>query len=166
LIVAGVLTATVAFAMIAGWSSFFPREEGRFFDADGKAVLDAPLVLARFSAVLRLLIGSAVLVACGAAAARATAWFESRRMGDHGAVVARLAVAVSVAACARLIPIESQVLQNLVHGGLGIAAIAVVSMMVLGDRGRLLGLFLVCWGLAFLLVVPVARLIAWSIPIF
>jgi hypothetical protein len=166
LIAAGILLATVAFAMIAGWSSFFPREDGNFLDAEGKALLDAPPVLARFSAVLRLLVGSTVLVICGGAAARATAWFESRTLGDPSAVLARLALAVAVAAWARLIPIESHVLQNLVHGGLGIAAIAVVSMMVLGDRGRLLGLFLVCWGLAFLLVVPVARLIAWSIPIF
>jgi hypothetical protein len=80
---------------------------------------------------------------------------------------ARSAVlAVAAAACARLIPIESQVLESIVHGVLGIAAIAVVSMVVLDDRGRLLGTFLVSWMLAFLLVVPVTQLIAWSIPIF
>ncbi len=166
LIPAAVLLVTVAFAMIAGWSSFYPREDGRFFDDGGAAVLDAPRVSLRFGVVLRLFVGSGVLVACGLAAARAPAWAEQRPLGDLRAVASRLTLAVSLGALARLVPIDSAVLQNVVHGVLGIGAIAGVSMLVLGDRGRLLGLFLTCWGLAFLLVVPVARLIAWSIPIF
>ncbi len=166
LIPAAVLLATVAFAMIAGWSSFHPREDGRFLDADGAAVLDAPRVGARFGAVLRLVVGSGVLVACGLAAARATAWAEARPLGDVRSVASRLALAVALAAVVRLVPLDSQVLQTVVHGVLGIVAIAGVSMLAFRDRGRLLGLLLVCWAIAFLLVVPLARLIAWSIPIF
>ncbi len=156
----------VAFAMIAGWSSFFPQRDGYFLDAEGRAVLDAPAPLARFGAVLRLLIGSMVIIGCGAGAVRATAWFDSRGFGDPRAVLSRLAFAVSAAAAVRLVPVESHVLRNLVHGGLGIVLIAIVSMWILRDRGRLLGTMLACWALIFLLVVPVARLIAWSIPIF
>jgi hypothetical protein len=166
LIPAAVLLATVAFAMIAGWSSFYAREDGRFFDENGAAVLDAPRVSLRFGAVLRLFVGSGVLVACGLAAARATAWAEERPVGDLRGAASRLGLAVALAALARLVPVDSVVLQNVVHGVLGIGAIAGISMLVLGSRGRLLGLFLVSWGLAFLLVVPVARLIAWSIPLF
>ena len=166
LVPAGVLLATVAFAMIAGWSSFFPRIEGLFLDADGKAVLDAPPVAARFAAVLKLLVGSAVLVGCGIVAARATAWFEERPLGDLRTVAARLALAVAVAALARMIPVGSTTLQNIVHGVLGLGALVGVTMLAFGDRGRLSGLLLVSWGIAFLLVVPVARLVAWSIPIF
>ncbi len=166
LVPAGVLLATVAFAMIAGWSSFFPRIEGLFLDADGKAVLDAPPVGARFAAVLKLLVGSAVLVGCGMVAARATAWFEERPLGDLRSVAARLALAVAVAALARMIPVDSTTLQNIVHGVLGLGALVGVTMLAFGDRGRLSGLLLVSWGIAFLLVVPVARLVAWSIPIF
>lgn len=166
LVPAGVLLATVAFAMIAGWSSFFPRIEGLFLDADGKAVLDAPRVPARFAAVLKLLVGSSVLVACGLVAARATAWFEERPLGDLRSVAARLTLAVAVAAVARLIPVESTTLQNIVHGVLGLGGLVGITMLAVGDRGRLAGLLLVGWGIAFLLVVPVARLVAWAIPIF
>jgi hypothetical protein len=166
LIPAAVLLATVAFAMIAGWSSFYAREDGRFFDEGGAAVLDAPRLPLRFGAVLRLIVGSGVLVGCGLAAARATAWAEERPVGDLRGAASRLGLAVALAALARLVPIDSVVLQNVVHGVLGIGAIAGMSLLVLGNRGRRLGLFLVSWGLAFLLVVPVARLIAWSIPIF
>ncbi len=165
-IAAGVVLATVAFAMLAGWSSFFIQRDGNFLDGQGRAVLDSPATSARFGAVLRLLVGSAVIVACGAAAVRAAAWFESRTFGEPRAVLARLSLAVAAAAAVRLLPIESHVLRNIVHGGLGIAVIALVMMLVLRDRGRLLGIVLVCWAVAFLLVVPVARLIAWSIPIF
>lgn len=166
LIPAGVLLASVAFAMIAGWSSFFPRDEGRFFDGDGKAVLDAPAVAARFAAVLKLFVGSGVLVACGVVAARATAWFEERPLGDLRSVASRLTLAVATAAMARVVPIESAVLQNIVHGVLGLGAIVGITMLAIGNRGRIAGLLLVCWGIAFLLVVPLARLVAWSIPIF
>jgi DNA-directed RNA polymerase subunit M/transcription elongation factor TFIIS len=166
LIPAAVLLASVAFAMIAGWSSFYPRDAGRFFDEGGAAVLDAPRVSLRFGAVLRLFVGSGVLVACGLAAARATAWAEERPLGDLRGAASRLGLAVALAALVRLLPIDSVVLQNVVHGVLGIAAIALISMLVIGNRGRVLGLFLVGWALAFLLVVPVARLVAWSIPIF
>jgi predicted RNA-binding Zn-ribbon protein involved in translation (DUF1610 family) len=165
-IAAGVVLAAVAFAMLAGWSSFFIQRDGNFLDGQGRAVLDSPATSARFGAVLRLLIGSTVIVACGAAAIRAAAWFESRTFGEPRAVLARLSLAVAAAAAVRLIPIESHVLRNIVHGGLGIAVIALVMMLVLRDRGRLLGIVLVSWAVAFLLVVPVARLIAWSIPIF
>lgn len=166
LIPAGVLLASVAFAMIAGWSSFFPREEGRFFDVSGDPVLDAPRIGLRFAAVLKLFVGSGVLVACGVVAARATAWFEERPLGDLRSVASRLTLAVATAAMARVVPIESVVLQNIVHGVLGLGAIVGITMLAFGNRGRIAGLLLVCWGIAFLLVVPLARLVAWSIPIF
>ncbi len=166
LIPAAVLLVSIAFAMIAGWSSFFVRKDGLFLDEGGAAVLDAPRLPLRFGAVLRLFVGSGVLVACGLASARATAWAKQRPLGDLRGAASRLSLAVALAALARVVPIDSVVLQNVVHGVLGIGAISGISMLVLGDRGQLLGLFLAGWGLAFLLVVPVARLIAWSIPIF
>ena len=164
LIAAGVVAGVVVMAMLAGWSSFFPRIDGRFLDAEGKPVLDAPRTGIRFAAVFRYLVGSSVLLGAGVIALWITSRIERLKLGDLGAWAARCAAIITVASLARLISIDIQWLQNVIHLLVGVLVVASGSVLVLRRRDRVVGLLLAIWALVMMLVVPVARLISWSIP--
>ena len=165
LIAAAVLAGVVVMAMLAGWSSFFPRIDGRFFDGEGKPVLDAPGIGIRFAAVFRYLVASGVLLGTSAIALWITSRIEGLKMGDLGVWAARCAAIIAAASLARLISIDAQWLQSTTHLLVGGLVVAIGSMLVLRRRDRVIGVLLSTWALVILLVVPVARLISWSIPV-
>lgn len=166
LIAAGVVAIIVVFTILAGWTSFFPRVDGRFLNAEGKPVLDAPRVAARFGVLVRYLVGSGVLVATGVVALRITTRIERLRPSDLAMGASRLALVVAAASLCRLISLDSAWLQMMTHliGG-GVVAIG-GTMLVLGRRDRVALVLLVTWALVMLLVVPAARLVSWSLPLF
>lgn len=166
LIAAGVLAVVVAFTILAGWTSFFPRVDGRFLDAEGKPVLDAPRVAARFGVLVRYLVASGVLVATGVIALRITTRIERLRPSDLAMGASRLALVVAAASLCRLVPLDSAWLQMITHLLGGALVVAGGTMLVLGRRDRVALVVLVTWALVMLLVVPVARLVSWSLPIF
>lgn len=166
LIAAGVVALVVAFAMLAGWSSFYPSEEGRFLDASGDAVLDAPLVTLRLIAVAKYLVGSLVLVGAGIVAVRITCWLEQLETGDLRTGVARLGLLVATASLARLIGFEIAFLQSLTQLVLGAVVVTGGTILVFGRRDRTVGMFLLAWVLVVLLVIPVTRIVSWSLPLW
>lgn len=166
LIAAGVVAVIVVFAMLAGWSSFYPSSEGRFLDSSGKAVLDAPQVTARLVAVAKYLVGSLVLVGTALIAVRITCWFEELRPGDFRAGFARFALVVTVASLARLIGFDPTWLQSIVQLLLGAGLVVGGAILVLGRRDRTTAMFLLGWVLVVLLVIPVTRLVSWSLPLW
>lgn len=166
LIAAGVVAVIVVFAMLAGWSSFYPSSEGRFLDGSGNPVLDAPPVTARLVAVAKFLVGSLVLVGTSLVAIRTTCWFEELRPGDLRSGFARFAVVVTVASLARLIGFEPTWLQSIVQLVLGAGIVVGGTILVLGRRDRTTAMFLLAWVLVVLLVIPVTRLVSWSLPLW
>ena len=166
LIVAGVAVVLTLFATLAGWSSLFPATDGRYADSDGAFTLDAPRIAVRLAAVIRFVVASAVVVGCGAIALRTAAWIESRSVGSVPGGLARLLAVVVVAALARLIPVESSVLQGIVHLVLSVGLVVGGSMLVFGLRGRIAILHLMTWALLLLIIVPASRLVAWSMPLW
>lgn len=165
LIAAGLLAGVVVMAMLAGWSSFFPRIDGRFLDGEGKPVLDAPRIGIRFAAIFRYLVGSGVLVGASAIAFWITSRIEGLKMGDLGLWAARGATIIAAASLARMISIDVQWLQTMTHLLVGGLVVVIGSMLVLRRRDRVIGVLLSTWVLVILLVVPVARLISWAIPV-
>lgn len=166
LIVAGVAVVFTLFAILAGWSSLFPSTDGRYADSDGAFTLDAPRIAVRLATVIRFVVASSVVVGCGAIALRTAAWIESRPVGSASGGLARLLAIVTVAALARLIPVESSMLQGIVHLLLSVGVVVGGSMLVFGLRGRIAVLHLMTWALLLLIVVPASRLVAWSMPLW
>lgn len=166
LIVAGVAIVLTLFATLAGWSSLFASSDGRYADADGAFTLDAPRIAVRLAAVIRFVVASVVVVGCGAVALRTAAWIESRPVGSVSGGLARMLAVVMVAALARLIPVESSILQGIVHLLLSVGVVAGGSMLVFGLRGRIAIIHLMTWALLLLIIVPAARLVAWSMPLW
>jgi len=166
LIAAGVLAIIVTFTILAGWTSFFPRVDGRFLDAEGKPVLDAPRVAARFGVLVRYLVGSGVLIATGVVALRITSRIERLRPSDLAMGASRLALVVAAASLCRLISLDSAWLQMMMHLIGGAVVVVGGTMLALGRRDRVAIVLLVSWALVMLLVVPVARLVSWSLPLF
>ncbi len=166
LIAAGVIALVVVVTMLAGWSSFYPSSEGRFLDSSGKAVLDAPQVTARLVAVAKYLVGSLVLVGTALIAVRITCWFEELKPGDLRAGFARFALVVTVASLARLIGFDPTWLQSIVQLLLGAGLVVGGTVLVLGRRDRTTAMFLLGWALVVLLVIPVTRLVSWSLPLW
>jgi hypothetical protein len=163
---AGIIALLMAFTMLAGWSSFYPRSEGRFLDASGAAVLDAPMVSLRLIAVAKYLVGSMVLVGTAAIAARVTCWFEELPSGDLRTGVARLGLVIIVASLVRLIGFHPTFLQTMTQLVLGAGIVVVGTALVLGRRDRTTAMFLMAWLLVVLLVIPVTRLVSWSLPLW
>ncbi|MDE0888663.1 MAG: hypothetical protein OSA40_04300 [Phycisphaerales bacterium] len=163
-----IITAAAAlvmmFALIAGWSSLFPSEDGHFRNSDGKFTLDAPLIKVRLLAVIQFLVASAVVIGCGMIALRLAAWLENRPFGSVIGVLSRVAAVVAVAALARLIPIDSGLIQTMTHLLVGVGVVVGGSMLILKLRDRIALIHLAAWGLLLLIVVPAARLVAWSMP--
>jgi hypothetical protein len=163
-----IITAAAAlvmmFALIAGWSSLFPSEDGQFRNSDGKFTLDAPLIKVRLLAVIQFLVASAVVIGCGMIALRLAAWLENRPFGSVIGVLSRVAAVVAVAALARLIPIDSGLIQTMTHLLVGVGVVVGGSMLILNLRDRIAIIHLAAWGLLLLIVVPAARLVAWSMP--
>ncbi|MEE2972399.1 MAG: hypothetical protein VX672_04675 [Planctomycetota bacterium] len=166
LVAAGVVAIIVAFTILGGWMSFFPRVDGRFLDAEGRPVLDAPRVAARFGVLVRYLVGSGVLVATGVVALRITTRIERLRPSDLAMGASRLALVVAAASLCRLISLDSAWLQMMTHLIGGVAVAIGGTMLVLGRRDRVALVLLVTWALVMLLVVPAARLVSWSLPLF
>ena len=166
LVAAGVIALVVVFAMLAGWSSFYPRADGRFLNSSGEAVLDAPAVMMRFVAVGKYLVGSLVLVGTAAIAARITCWFEEIRPGDLQTGVAKLGLLVIVASLVRLIGFDSSFLQTMIQYVLGAAIVFGGTVFILGRRDRTAIMFLLAWVLVVLLVIPVTSLVSWSLPLW
>ena len=166
LVAAGVIALVVVFAMLAGWSSFYPRADGRFLNSSGEAVLDAPAVMMRFVAVGKYLVGSLVLVGTAAIAARITCWFEEIRPGDLQTGVAKLGLLVIVASLVRLIGFDSSFLQTMIQYVLGAAIVFGGTVFILGRRDRTTIMFLLAWALVVLLVIPVTSLVSWSLPLW
>ncbi len=164
-IIAGVAALVMMFALIAGWSSLFPSEEGRFQNSDGLYTLDAPLIKVRLLAVIRFLVASGVVIACGIIALRLAGWLERRPLGSVIGVLSRITAVVTVAALARLIPIESGLIQTMTHLLVGVGVVVGGSMLILNLRDRIALIHLVAWALLLLIVVPAARLVAWSMPL-
>lgn len=166
LVAAGVIALVVVFAMLAGWSSFYPRADGRFLDSSGEAVLDAPAVMIRFVAVGKYLVGSLVLVGTAAIAARITCWFEEIRPGDLQTGVAKLGLLVIVASLVRLIGFDAALLQTMIQYVLGAGIVFGGTVFILGRRDRTTIMFLLAWVLVVLLVIPVTSLVSWSLPLW
>ena len=166
LVAAGVVALLVSFAMLAGWSSFYPRLDGRFFDAAGDPVLDAPMVSLRLIAVAKYLVGSLVLVGTAAIAVRITCWFEEVRPGDLRSGIARLGLLVIVASLVRLIGFHPLFLQTMSQLLLGAGIVVGGAIFILGRRDRITAMFLIAWVLVVLLVIPVTRLVSWSLPLW
>ncbi len=164
-IIAGVAALVMMFALIAGWSSLFPSEEGRFQNSDGLYTLDAPLIKVRLLAVIRFLVASGVVIACGAIALRLAGWLERRPLGSVIGALSRITAVVAVAALARLIPIDSGLIQTMTHLLVGVGIVVGGSMLILNLRDRIALIHLVAWALLLLIVVPAARLVAWSMPL-
>jgi hypothetical protein len=164
-IIAGVAALVMMFALIAGWSSLFPSEDGRFRNSDGLFTLDAPLIKVRLLAVIRFLVASAVVIGCGILALRLAAWLENRPFGSVTGILSRVTAIVAVASLARLIPIESGLLQTMTHLLVGVGAVVGGSMLILNLRDRIAIIHFTAWALLLLIIVPAARLVAWSIPL-
>ena len=166
LVASGVLALIVVFAMLAGWSSFYPRSEGRFLDGSGDAVLDSPMVTIRLVAVAKYLVGSLVLVGTALIAARFTCWFEDVRPGDLRTGAARIGLVVIGASLVRLIGFQPQFLQTMTQLVFGAGIVVGATILVLGRRDRTIAMFLMAWVLVVLLVIPVTRLVSWSLPLW
>ena len=166
LVAAGVVALVLMFAMLAGWSSFYPRSEGRFLDSTGAPVLDTPMVSLRLIAVAKYLVGSLVLVGSAAIAAGITCWFEEIRLGDLRAGIAKLGLVLIVASLVRLIGFQPVFLQTMAQLVLGTGIVVGGTALVLGRRDRTTAMFLLAWVLVVLLVIPVTRLVSWSLPLW
>lgn len=166
LVAAGVLMVIVIFAMLAGWSSFFQQVDGRFPDATGAGVLDAPRVGLRLEAVLRYVVATGVLLGAGLLAVRITCVFERLPFGDLRTGAARLLLVLAAASLVRLVPLPYPWLQSLLHLVLGAGVVVGLSMLVVGRRDRAVAMFLLAWVLVVLLVIPATRLVSWSLPLW
>ena len=165
-IAAGVLFAVVCIAVLAGWSTFFPQRDGRFLDAAGKPVLDAPEISARFLVMARLILTAIFMVGCALPAFQAAAFFETRPVGDRCTGLARIGLAVSLAALVRLIPLGGGLLQVWVHLGLGLLVLIAGAFLLLRLRGPSLTLVMVSWGIAYVALGLFARVLTWGVPLF
>ena len=165
-IAAGILLAVVCIAVLAGWSTFFPQRDGRFLDAAGKPVLDAPEISARFLVMARLILTAIFMVGCALPAFQAAAFFETRPVGDRCTGLARISLAVSVAALVRLIPLGGGLLQIWVHLGLGLLVLIAGVFVLLRLRGPSLTLVMVSWGIAYVAFGLFARILTWGVPLF
>lgn len=165
-IAAGILLAVVCIAVLAGWSTFFPQRDGRFLDAAGKPVLDAPEISARFLVMARLILTAIFMVGCALPAFQAAAFFETRPVGDRCTGLARIGLAVSLAALVRLIPLGGGLLQIWVHLGLGLLVLIAGAFLLLRLRGPSLTLVMVSWGIAYVALGLFARVLTWGVPLF
>lgn len=165
-ITAGVLLGLETIAILAGWSSFFPQVDGRFLDAAGKPVLDAPEIADRFVVAGRLILTVVFMVGCVVPAFHATAFFETRPVGDRATGLARIGLAVTLAALVRLVPLGGGLLQTWMHLGLGLLVLVGSVFLLLRLRGPSLTLLMVGWGIAYVVLGIFARLLTWGVPLF
>ena len=163
---AAIVLGIVTIAVLAGWESLFPQQDGRFLDAEGKPVLDAPEISARFLVASRLVLTSIFLVVTVVPAMYATAFLESRPIGGLATGLARTSLGVAIAAAVRLVPLGGGLVQTWVHLGLGLFVLVGTSFLLLRLRGPSLTLTLTAWGIAYVLFGLVARLMAWGVPLF
>ena len=100
-----------------------------------------------------------------AIALRLAGWLERRPLGSVIGALSRITAVVAVAALARLIPIDSGLIQTMTHLLVGVGIVVGGSMLILNLRDRIALIHLVAWALLLLIVVPAARLVACSMPL-
>ncbi len=165
-VAASVVLGIVVIMILAGWSSLFPQQDGRFLDASGRPVLDAPEIADRFSVVIRMFLTACFMVASAILAFHITAFFETRPVGDRASGAARLGLGVALAAAVRLIPVGGGLLQVWLHLGLGLLVLIATAFLLLRLRGPSLTLLFTSWGIAYVLAGLAARLLTWGVPLF
>ena len=73
---------------------------------------------------------------------------------------------IIVASLVRLIGFHPTFLQTMTQLVLGAGIVVVGTALVLGRRDRTTAMFLMAWLLVVLLVIPVTRLVSWSLPLW
>jgi len=162
LIIALVATLAMVVAWLAGWESLFQRSEGKYLASSGEYTLDTPRFIARVLGIIRWIVAGTTLTLVGSLAMRFTAMVASRPAGSWWSVTARVALVVSTAGLATLIPLETMWLERVVQLLVGVGLAVLGSVLVLRLRGAHLGIFLAAWVLLLAALLPVARLVAWS----
>ncbi|MCH2160283.1 MAG: hypothetical protein MK085_00270 [Phycisphaerales bacterium] len=162
LVMAAIATLALVVAWLAGWSSLFPRSEGRFMDAAGDYTLDTPRFAERVLGLVRWLVAGSTLVGLGAGALRISAGMAERSVGPWSSALARICWIVTIAGLATLIPVDIWWLEWTAQLAVGCGLAAVGGLLVLGLRGVSLGIFMGAWAVLVVALVPMARLVTWS----
>ena len=165
LIATGVCGLILSAALLLGWPSLFDRTDGLFLSASGEYTEESPRYITRFLGIIRVLVGGTTLVMMGGLAVKFTAMIHHRPAGDWAPIFARLSLVIAISGFGLLIPLSPMwlewVVQMLVGAGLAVGG----SFLLMSLRGPQLRLFCMAWILMTGLLLPGARLIAWSFGI-
>ena len=165
LITSGLCLLVLIAALLMGWGSLFDRSDGLFVSAGGEYTLESPRYMTRLLGIIRLLVGGITLVLMGGLAVKFTATVHQRPAGEWPPIFARLSSVVAISGLALLIPLSPMwlewIIQTLIGCGLAIGG----SFVLIGLKGTQLRLFCLAWILMTGLILPAARLIAWSFGI-
>jgi len=152
-------------ALLMGWHSLFDRSEGLFLSAAGEYTLESPRYMTRFLGIIRLLVGGITLVLMGGLAVKFTAMVHSRSAGHWPQIFARLSLVITISGLALLVPLSPMWLEWVVQMLIGCGLALGGSFVLIGLKGSQLRLFCMAWVLMTGLLLPAARLIAWSFGI-
>ena len=165
LIAGGICGLILIAALLMGWHSLFDRSDGLFLSAAGEYTLESPRYVTRFLGIIRLLVGGLTLVLMGGLAVKFTAMVHHRPAGDWAPIFARLSLVVAISGLALLIPLSPMWLEWVVQMLIGCGLALGGSFMLIRLKGPQLRLFCMAWVLMTGLLLPAARLIAWSFGI-
>ena len=165
LVATGVCSVVLIGALLMGWSSLFDRSEGLFISTSGEYTLETPAYITRFLGVIRFLIAGLTLVMMGGLAVKFTAMVHHRPAGNWGPIFARLSLVISIAGLATLIPLSPMWLEWIVQTVIGCGLAVGGSVVLIRLKGAQLRMLFTAWVLMTALLLPAARLIAWSFGI-